>query len=78
MGHHPMGEDVDFNPRFVAERLIDTSAVTMGALPRTCTTAFRRSRRKMPTPSPSRAATSGRRWQNGVMRETVVPMAVFT
>src|SRR5215211_336401 len=31
MGHHPMGEDVDFNPRFVAERLIDPSAVTMGA-----------------------------------------------
>src|SRR6476660_9263638 len=24
MGHHPMGEDVDFNPRFVAERLVDT------------------------------------------------------
>src|SRR3954453_15875769 len=22
MGHHPMGEDVDFNPRFVAERLL--------------------------------------------------------
>ena len=21
MGHHPMGDDVDFNPRFVAERL---------------------------------------------------------
>src|SRR5207253_6309276 len=31
MGHHPMGDDVDFNPRFVAERLVDTSAVTMGA-----------------------------------------------
>src|SRR2546426_6162388 len=31
MGHHPMGEDVDFKPRFVAERLIDHSAVTMGA-----------------------------------------------
>ena len=31
MGHLPMGEDVDFNPRFVAERLVDTSAVTMGA-----------------------------------------------
>src|SRR2546423_1418367 len=31
MGHHPMGEDVDFNPRFVAERLGDTSAGTMGA-----------------------------------------------
>src|SRR6476646_8817279 len=23
IGHHPMGDDVDFNPRFVAERLID-------------------------------------------------------
>ena len=31
MGHHPMGEDVDFNPRFVAERLIDESAAVMGA-----------------------------------------------
>src|SRR5436190_18060572 len=29
MGHHPMGDDVDFNPRFVAERLVDPSAVTM-------------------------------------------------
>src|SRR5207302_8778235 len=31
MGHHPMAEEVDFNPRFVAERLVDRSAVTMGA-----------------------------------------------
>src|SRR5213082_3378987 len=30
MGHHPMGDDVDFNPRFVAERLIDASAASMG------------------------------------------------
>src|SRR6187200_3465820 len=30
MGHHPMGEEVDFNPRFVAERLIDQSAAVMG------------------------------------------------
>src|SRR5438874_7048972 len=29
MSHHPMAEEVDFNPRFVAERLVDTSAVTM-------------------------------------------------
>jgi acetyl-CoA acyltransferase len=27
MGHHPMGAEVDFNPRFVSERLIDESAV---------------------------------------------------
>src|SRR6185312_1855983 len=31
MGHHPMGADVDFNPRFVAERIIDESAASMGA-----------------------------------------------
>src|SRR5437764_9401826 len=31
MGHHPMGDDVDFNPRFVSERLIDESAASMGA-----------------------------------------------
>src|SRR6059058_1973102 len=31
MGHHPMAEEVEFNPRFVAERLVDPSAVTMGA-----------------------------------------------
>src|ERR671929_1528796 len=30
MGRHPMLDDVDYNPRFVAERLIDPSAATMG------------------------------------------------
>jgi acetyl-CoA acyltransferase len=79
MGHHPMGDDVDFNPRFVAERLVDTSAVTMGAtaenlhdrfpqLTRTDADAFA-------VRSQQRAAAA---WQNGVMRETVVPMTVFT
>jgi acetyl-CoA acyltransferase len=31
MGHHPMGEGVDPNPRFISERLVDTSALVMGA-----------------------------------------------
>src|SRR4051812_40510449 len=30
MGHHPMGEGVDPNPRFVAERLVDPDALVMG------------------------------------------------
>jgi len=30
MGHHPMGAGVDANPRFVAERLVDPSALVMG------------------------------------------------
>jgi len=31
MGHHPMGTGVDPNPRFIAERLVDPSALSMGA-----------------------------------------------
>jgi acetyl-CoA acyltransferase len=79
MGHHPMGDDVDFNPRFVAERLVDPSAVTMGAtaenlhdryphLDKAAADAFA-------VQSQRRAAAA---WSNGVMRETVVPMSVFT
>ncbi|WP_253776029.1 thiolase family protein [Goodfellowiella coeruleoviolacea] len=30
MGRHPMGEGVDPNPRFLADRLVDTSALVMG------------------------------------------------
>jgi len=31
MGHHPMGFDADPNPRFVSERLVDPTALVMGA-----------------------------------------------
>lgn len=30
MGHHPMGQGADPNPRLLAERLVDTSALVMG------------------------------------------------
>jgi acetyl-CoA acyltransferase len=30
MGHHPMGEGVDPNPRIIAEKLVDPSALVMG------------------------------------------------
>jgi acetyl-CoA acyltransferase len=30
MGHHPMGEGVDPNPRFLAERIVDPAALVMG------------------------------------------------
>ena len=79
MGHHPMGEDVDFNPRFVAERLVDTSAVTMGATAENLHDRFPQLTKEAADAfalrSQQRAAAA---WQNGVMRETVVPMSVFT
>jgi acetyl-CoA acyltransferase len=79
MGHHPMGEDVDFNPRFVAERLVDPSAVTMGATAENLHDRFPQLTKQdadaFAVRSQHRAAAA---WQNGVMRETVVPMTVFT
>jgi acetyl-CoA acyltransferase len=79
MGHHPMGEDVDFNPRFVAERLVDTSAVTMGATAENLHDRFPQLTKEAADTyavrSQQRAAAA---WQNGVMGETVVPMSVFT
>jgi acetyl-CoA acyltransferase len=79
MGHHPMGDDVDFNPRFVAERLVDTSAVTMGATAENLHDRFPQITKEradaFAVQSQQRAADA---WQNGVMRETVVPMSVFT
>ncbi len=79
MGHHPMGDDVDFNPRFVAERLVDTSAVTMGATAENLHDRFpgltKQDADAFAVRSQHRAAAA---WENGVMRETVVPMSVFT
>jgi acetyl-CoA acyltransferase len=78
MGHHPMGEDVDFNPRFVAERIVDTSAVTMGATAENLHDRFpqltKEDADRFALRSQQKAAEA---WQNGVMRETVVPMSVF-
>jgi acetyl-CoA acyltransferase len=79
MGHHPMGDDVDFNPRFVAERLVDESAVTMGATAENLHDRFphltKADADAYSVRSQQRAAAA---WQNGVMRQTVVPMSVFT
>jgi acetyl-CoA acyltransferase len=79
MGHHPMAEEVDFNPRFVAERLVDTSAVTRGATAENLHDRFPQITKEdadaFAMRSQQRAAAA---WQNGVMRETVIPMTVFT
>jgi acetyl-CoA acyltransferase len=79
MGRHPMLEDVDYNPRFVAERLIDPSAATMG---QTAENLHDRFPELTKDDADAYAVRSHHRlaeaWQNGAMRETVVPMTVFT
>src|SRR5438093_3959032 len=78
MGHHPMGEDVDFNPRFVAERLVDPSSVTMGATAENLHDRFPHLTREdadgYAVRSQRKAAAA---WQNGLVREVVAPMAVY-
>jgi acetyl-CoA acyltransferase len=79
MGHHPMAEEVDFNPRFLTERLVDGSAVTMGATAENLHDKFQQLTKEdadaFAVRSQQRATAA---WQNGVMRETVVGMSVFT
>ncbi|MGZ4353640.1 MAG: thiolase family protein [Gaiellaceae bacterium] len=79
MGHHAMGAEVDFNPRFVSERLIDESAAVMGQTAENLHDVFpeltKDAADAFALRSQQRATAA---WQNGIMRETVVPMAVFT
>jgi acetyl-CoA acyltransferase len=81
MGHHPMGENVDFNPRFVAERLIDESAAVMGQTAENLHDVFPQLTREdadaYALRSQQRAAAA---WEDpdGVFARTVVPMSVFT
>jgi acetyl-CoA acyltransferase len=81
MGHHPMGEDVDFNPRFVSERLIDESAAVMGQTAENLHDAFPTLTKEA---ADRYAAESQRRaseaWADpdGVFARTVEPMSVFT
>jgi acetyl-CoA acyltransferase len=79
MGHHPMGDDVDFNPRFVSERLIDESAAVMGSTAENLHDLFPTITKEradaFALQSQQRAAAA---WENGVMRETVVPLTVFS
>lgn len=81
MGHHPMGDEVDFNPRFVSERLIDESAATMGQTAENLHDVYPQLTKAA---ADAYAAASQRKaaaaWADpdGVMASTVVPMSVFT
>ena len=79
MGHHPMGENVDFNPRFVSERLIDESAASMGQTAENLHDLFpaiTKDRADAFAVASHRKAAAA--WENGVMKETVVPMSVYS
>jgi acetyl-CoA acyltransferase len=78
MGHHPMGAEVDFNPRFVAERLIDESAAVMGQTAENLHDALPQlTREAADAYALASQRKAGAAWDGGDMDGIVVPMAVF-
>ena len=77
MGHHPMGEGVDPNPRFLSERLVDTSALVMGATAENLHDRFPEITRQR---TDAYAAASQRKvaeaYAAGKLQPDLVPMAV--
>ena len=79
MGHHPMGADVDFNPRFVTERIVDESAAVMGQTAENLHDAFPHlTKEAADTYAVESQRRAGKAWDEGVTSEIVVPMSVFT
>src|SRR5215213_8664834 len=76
MGHHPMGEGVDPNPRIVAEKLVDESALVMGSTAENLHDRFPEVTRER---ADAFAAASQDRvqqaYQVGVIQESLVPVA---
>src|SRR5512134_497676 len=79
MGHHPMGEEVDFNPRFVAERIVDESAAVMGQTAENLHDTFPHlTKEAADAYAVESQRRAGKAWDDGVMDDIVVPMSVFT
>ena len=73
MGHHLMGEEVDFNPRFLSERIVDESAAVMGQTAENLHDRFPELTREVADAYALRSqqrATAA--WDDSVMAETVV------
>ncbi len=78
MGHHPMGAEVDFNPRFVAERLIDESAAVMGQTAENLHDVFPQlTREDADAYAVASQLKASAAWDAGKMDRIVVPMSVF-
>ena len=79
MGNHPMGDGMDPNPRYLAEKLVETDALSMGA-------TAERLHDRLPHLSKERADSyavgsqnkTQAAYQRGVIQRNLIPMAVRT
>jgi acetyl-CoA acyltransferase len=76
MGHHPMGEGIDPNPRIVAEKIVDPSALVMGSTAENLHDRFpgitRERADAFALQSQQRVASA---YAGGVIQESLVPIA---
>jgi acetyl-CoA acyltransferase len=76
MGHHPMGEGVDPNPRIVAEKLVDPSALVMGSTAENLHDRFPDiSRARADAFAVSSQQRVAQAYSRGVMQESLVTVA---
>jgi acetyl-CoA acyltransferase len=76
MGHHPMGEGIDPNPRIVAEKLVDESALVMGSTAENLHDRFPElTRERADAFSAASQDRVQQAYQAGVIQESLVPVA---
>jgi acetyl-CoA acyltransferase len=76
MGHHPMGEGVDPNPRILAERLVDPSALVMGQTAENLHDRFPQlTRERADAYAVASQEKYAKAWANGHIEPDLVPVA---
>ncbi|MEO5832658.1 MAG: thiolase family protein [Nakamurella sp.] len=76
MGHHPMGEGADPNPRFIADRLVDPSALNMGTTAENLHDRFPElTRERADAYAAATQARYATAWADGHIEPDLVPVA---
>jgi acetyl-CoA acyltransferase len=77
MGHHPMGSGVDPNPRFLAERIVDPSALVMGNTAENLHDRFPQlTKERADTYSVGSQDKTAKAYADGKLQPDLVPMAI--
>jgi acetyl-CoA acyltransferase len=77
MGRHPMGEGMDPNPRFIAEKIVDTDALIMGATAENLHDRFPHlTRERADAYSANSQAKTAAAYQQGIIQKNLIPVAV--
>ena len=77
MGRHPMGEGVDPNPRFLAERLVDPEALQMGKTAENLHDRFPQlTKARADAFAVASQEKTAKAYANGMLQSEIVPVAV--